>query len=1081
SPDTVTRTVRPGETEALNRHVLHAGTDLAASLDELQMLCPNLEHVALVATWFGDDLRAGACRIRPMVASDETEGFSQDWMASGVARGDAAVVSTHGGGAAYGGTPSDRSVMDAIAEIKARGLKVALYPFVMMDVPAENELPDPYGGTAQPAYPWRGRITCDPAPGRTGTADKTAFAAEQVAAFLGSALPGDFSAGGDTIGFSGAPDDWGFRRFVLHFAKLAAAAGGVDAFLIGTEMRGLTTLRDGDGAFPFVEGLCDLAADVRSIVGAETKLTYGADWSEYFGYQPPDGSGDVLFHLDPLWAHEAIDAVGIDNYMPLSDWRDADYGGGNPDGFAEPYDAGGLRAAVAGGEGLDWYYASDADRVARMRTPITDGSYGKPWVFRYKDLCNWWSNSHFDRPAGVESVSPTAWSPRSKPIWFTELGCPATDKAPNQPNVFPDPKSAESAVPYFSDGGRSDVAQQRFIDAHLDHWSPDADGFSDEANPVSEVYGGRMVDRDRIYLWAWDARAFPAFPLRRDLWSDADNWNRGHWLNGRVGSPQLGEVINAILADHGLPEATIRDAGAVLHGYAVSDPGSARASLEPIVELFGLSVCESPDGLVLVRRGHEAGEPAELGELVLPDGDEPVAALVRAAEDELPTEAVLGFRDRFYEHQSMTARAARVPDQPGRQHAVDFPGLLDPGQARALLDDWLRRSWAERETVRFALPMPRDDVMPGAVVRLPAAGADAEFLVSAVEEGPVQRIEARRIRRVAPSAWSPAPVVSGLRLMPPAGLPFVCFLDLPLGAASGDADAQLRLAAWQKPWRMQLAFASPEDSGFDLRGMLAQPARMGLLKASLESGFSGRIDYGGTVTVALQDSETSSISLALLLNGGNLAAVHSASGVWEVLQFAEAEEIDAGVWRLSRLLRGQLGTEDAMIAGALEGAPFVILDDAVEPAGLRAGEAGLALNWRVGPSGYDFSTNRYMASVQSGGVRARLPLSPVHLRGRMTAGDLALSWIRRGRIDADAWGEADIPLGEEAELYRLEIAEPAGSPVRTVELSATAWTYTAGAIAADFPVSPPAVEITVRQKGTGVGWGLPARRTIALA
>ena len=46
------------------------------------------------------------------------------------------VVSTHEGGAAYGGTPSDRSVMDAIAEIKARGLKVTLYPFIMMDVPA---------------------------------------------------------------------------------------------------------------------------------------------------------------------------------------------------------------------------------------------------------------------------------------------------------------------------------------------------------------------------------------------------------------------------------------------------------------------------------------------------------------------------------------------------------------------------------------------------------------------------------------------------------------------------------------------------------------------------------------------------------------------------------------------------------------------------------------------------------------------------------------------------------------------------------------------------------------------------------
>src|SRR5690606_34720300 len=121
-------------------------------------------------------------------------GFSRDWRVSGVSRGSAMVVSTHDGGAAYGGTPSDRSVMDAIAEIKARGLKVTLYPFIMMDVPEGNDLPDPYGNPAQPAYPWRGRITCDPAPLMPETADRMAAARAQVEEFCGNALPGQFSA-----------------------------------------------------------------------------------------------------------------------------------------------------------------------------------------------------------------------------------------------------------------------------------------------------------------------------------------------------------------------------------------------------------------------------------------------------------------------------------------------------------------------------------------------------------------------------------------------------------------------------------------------------------------------------------------------------------------------------------------------------------------------------------------------------------------------------------------------------------------------------------------------------------------------
>ncbi|MGD9915895.1 MAG: host specificity protein, partial [Rhizobiaceae bacterium] len=74
SPRLQTRQLQPGADVALNRHVLHAGTDIEASLDELQAVCPNLEHVALVATWFGDDLRAGNCRIRPMAVDNGVDG-----------------------------------------------------------------------------------------------------------------------------------------------------------------------------------------------------------------------------------------------------------------------------------------------------------------------------------------------------------------------------------------------------------------------------------------------------------------------------------------------------------------------------------------------------------------------------------------------------------------------------------------------------------------------------------------------------------------------------------------------------------------------------------------------------------------------------------------------------------------------------------------------------------------------------------------------------------------------------------------------------------------------------------------------
>src|SRR3954454_19367093 len=220
-----------GVTRPENRDQLQAATDASASLDALQALCPNLERVSLVVSWFGDDLRAGACTIAPRVERAEKETYGSEWTVAGLTRATARVVSQLAGAAAYGGTPSDASVIPLIQDLKARGLEVVLYPFVMMDVPAGNSLSDPWtGNAAQPAYPWRGRITCDPAPARPGSADGTPAAAAQVEAFFGP-----------------SEADWGFRRLVLHYAAVAVAAGGVDGFIIGSELVSLTRVRSAPG------------------------------------------------------------------------------------------------------------------------------------------------------------------------------------------------------------------------------------------------------------------------------------------------------------------------------------------------------------------------------------------------------------------------------------------------------------------------------------------------------------------------------------------------------------------------------------------------------------------------------------------------------------------------------------------------------------------------------------------------------------------------------------------------------------------------------------------------------------------
>jgi len=347
APGTIVQITGPGQFAPENRHAAHTVSDIEASLDDLESACPRLERVALVVAWFGTDLRAHHCQVLPGVDSATKQTHPLTWSVAGVTRGEAHVVSTFGGRPAYGGTPSDDSVVHLIHQLHGRGLKVTFYPFVMMDIPAGSGRTDPWTDAAsQPPYPWRGRITCDPAPGQPGSPDGTSGGAAQVNAFFGSASEG-------------------YRRMVLHYANLCASAGGVDAFLIGSELRSLTRVRSASGAYPAVNQLVTLAGEVKAILGGGTIVTYGADWTEYGAHVVDAGASEVRFPLDPLWASSSIDAVGIDYYAPLADWRD---GAAHLDRqiASSTYDRAYLKSNLRGGDAFDWYYANSAARAALL-------------------------------------------------------------------------------------------------------------------------------------------------------------------------------------------------------------------------------------------------------------------------------------------------------------------------------------------------------------------------------------------------------------------------------------------------------------------------------------------------------------------------------------------------------------------------------------------------------------------------------------------------------------------------------------------------------------------------------------------
>ncbi|WP_460449449.1 baseplate multidomain protein megatron [Alsobacter sp. SYSU BS001988] len=1063
--DLVTREADFGVTTPENRHVLTHASDWAASLDALQALCPRLESVGLVAAWFGDDLRAGLCTIAPRVEGIGRAHAGVEWAAAGLKRQDARLVSQVDGRPAYGGTPSDASVVAAIRDLKARGLKVMLYPFVMMDVPAGNALPNPAtGAPGQPPYPWRGRITCHPAPGVAGSPDATPAAGAQIAALFGSARREDFAVVDEGVAYAG-PDEWSLRRHVLHYAHLAAAAGGVDTMLIGSELVGVTRTRSAPGAYPAAALLVALAADVKAVVGPATKVVYAADWTEYGAHVP--APGELRFPLDPLWASPAIDAVGVDLWQPMGDWRDAP---GHRDAALgrNAADPAYLSANVARGEGYDWYYADDVGRAAQARLPITDGAYGKPWVFRPKDFVNWWARPHVERTGGVEAGAPTAWIPQSKPILFVECGCPAVDKGANGPNAFPDPKSIEGRPPPFSRNFRDDLIQARAVAALLAHFDPASPGFDPADNPVSHLYGGRMVDPARIHVWAWDARPFPAFPALSGVWSDASSWERGHWLTGRLEGAALDELVAAILEDWGAAAPGRMAIDGFLDGYVVDRPLSARAALEPLAALFEFDAAAT--GGMLSFSGRHAQPVATLTEDdLVPDRDGATLRLTRAQDSDLPGELTLGFIDAEGDYARASVMSRRLEGASRRESQTEIAAALPRAAAARLADMALYDAWVGRETVQFGLRPGWLALEVGDCVRLPVDGAARPFRITRIRDAEQRDVTARAVEtgtydappRAGPVQPIPAPSI--------AGRPFAVVVDLPLARQEPAVLQALAVAA--EPWPGRLAvWRSSDGAAFEAEAFIDRPCALGRLIAPLAAGPLWRWDDAAELRLTLGSGALPAPSDAAALAQATLVGVQGADGAWEALCFARSELIGPGQWRLSRLIRGLGGSEAAAARPAPAGSLVALLDSALTPLGVGAASLGRGYSYRVGPAPRGSDDAAVTAFSASPGPAALACLSPVRAQATRTPGGVGLRWIRRGRSEADAWEPVEIPLGEEAEAYAVDILS-GGQVVRTLDCAAPRALYAAAEELADFGAAQTRLAVRIAQVSAAVGRG----------
>jgi len=929
--DIIEESPRPGQTRPLNMNNLSGQADIDLALDQLQATLPNCRNVSIISSWFASSVDIAACEIRPGVERRSRNIRSVNWQVGRDDRGGAYVVSQDDEGRPnFGGTPSDESLIQAIRSIKSRGMTVTLYPFILVDAPG---------------FPWRGRIS--------GTAS-------DVASFFGSAQPSDYSLGAGENHYRAT--DNGFRNFILSHANLARRAGGVDRFVIGSEMIGLTTIRDSQNNFPAVTALAELAADVRSLLGTQTGLTYAADWSEYFGFHPQDGSGDIFFHLDELWAHPAIDAVGIDAYFPLSDWREGEHLDGEV--FPSIYEDNYLSGNVEGGEGYDWFYASQTDRDAQIRSPISE------WVYRYKDLRNWWSHEHRNRIGGVEQL-PTNWVAQSKPFWLTEVGCPAVNLGANQPNLFSDGKSVESNIPYYSNGSRDDLMQRRYLENLISYWGDPAN------NSISDLDGRTMIDSSATSVWAWDARPFPDFPARDNIWADGQNWQRGHWVTGRLGAVALQDVISEICEDAGLSDVDLTGVTGLVSGFIIDRPMRARDALSPLIDSYDLVVSEQAGKVHFSALSNLPVRALSSDDLITQEGG-PIRFTV---DDNMASlrDVRLTFIDAARDYQLATISARNGLAETVRIADLQAPLVMDVSQANSIVENALIRSEPSRRTASLSMRIESAPTA-GDIVTLP--DTNGLWQVGRVRLGLQADLELVAL----PNRLS-NPVVAG-------GTPRVTsepkWVSEPVALAFNFPGTEgLQVGALLDPFRSsQISFDGREVN-------LSAPIKLGALLTNLPFAPPVLWDRVNSIEIYMPNGAGFSLSEQEVLNGKNRFAIETEAG-WEIIGAAGVTLIGDDTFYLNDLLRGLSNSDDMMMEEVAAGARVVALAEGLTTLPINPDYIGELIEISISAAG----RSGVPAEQQYEAVHLR-PLSAAHLSSKPVGDMTELSWVPRNLDGAD--------------------------------------------------------------------------------
>jgi len=538
-------------------------------------------------------------------------------------------------------------------------------------------------------------------------------------------------------------------------------------------------------------------------------------------------------------------------------------------------------------------------------------------------------------------------------------------------------------------------------------------------------------------------------------------------LSGTLIDANLQKVVERLCYRAGLQPDDV-DATALaddwVHAFAIP-PGPAKAALDQLAAAYYFESYES-DKLYFVKRG---GDPV----LTIPYRDLGADEQLQITDPndlELPAQVYVTYQNLSDDYQQGSEQSDRLTTDSTAINNIQLALGFEPAQAKGIADTACLDQTIGARSLAFALDRRYAQLVPTDVVLLDDNFGNT-FRARVIKVSDADGV--RTVEAVADDASALNPTGTTSDNYTPRytvrarALTDLLLLDMPILRDVDDTPSLYAVGdGLGGAWPGWALYINSVASGASPNG-----AQQGAAVDVLGDWAGHLVDECNSVTVQLNPSDQlTSITHDQLTSTILNYAVLGVHGRWEVIQFRSAQLVATGRYKLTGIIRGQLGTEQHRGSHQI-GDRFVLLtgDGMLRPPGSVAdilqprAFLGVTIGARLD------SATAQTFTLTGEGLR---PYAPVNLRqAPQPSGDLVLTWDRRTRYQTNLLTGV-VPLGESDEAYDIEIYSGA-TLKRTLTSATPTATYTAAQQVADFGATQAHVSTRIYQRSAIVGRGTP--------